>query len=142
MADEPVAKKQKITSRDIPRLLETLACDDPKAQVETLTLLCPCRNVRYDKEVWLAIFRASHCTESHGVRDRAEHAIGTLRERARTDPRTQELVIWLVEQGAASDSLADAIPAWRPFVSPFVNGLTIPRYQHPSRSRKNRRRRK
>lgn len=142
MADEPRSKGERVTSRTIPRLLDMLACDDPKEQAETLTLLCPCRNVRYDKEVWVAIFHAAHCSTDHVVRDRAGHAIGTLRERARTDPRTQVLVGWLVAQGIAPDDMAESIPVWRTNRYEPVNGLEIPRYEPPSRSRKNRRRRK
>jgi hypothetical protein len=142
MAAEERSKEQRVTSRDIPRLLDTLACDDPNARAETLTLLCPCRNVRYDKEVWLAIFQAAKCADSHVVRDRAGHAIGTLRERARTDPRSQALVSWLVDQGVAPSDMSEAIPAWRPYRAPELNGLIIPRYEPPSRSRKNRRKRK
>ena len=140
MADEERAKKQKVTSRDIPRLLDMLACDDPGAQADTLTLLCPCRNVRYDKEVWVAIFRAAQCPDGPAVKDRAEHAIGTLRERARTDPRSQSLLGWLIEQGVAPSTMAESIPEWRPYLFIGPTGLVVPRYERPSRSRKNRRR--
>ena len=142
MSGEERPQEQKVTSRSIPRLLDMLACDDPKEQAETLTLLCPCRNVRYDKEVWLAIFRTASCTDDHVVRDKAGHAIGTLRDRARTDPRSQALVAWLVAQGIAPGDMAEAIPVWRVNRYETVNGLEIPKYEAPSRSRKNRRRRK
>ena len=141
MGEEERPVKQRVRSRDIPRLLNTLACDDPKEQADTLTLLCPCRNVRYDKEVWAAIFRAFDCSEDHVVRDRAGHAIGTLRERARTDPRSQELVRRLVEQRIAPVDMVEAIPAWRPRPSLTVNGLEIPKYQLPAVSRHKRQRR-
>lgn len=133
--------EQRVKSRDIPRLLEMLACDDASAQAETLTLLCPCRNVRYDKEVWIAIFRASVCSEDPVVRDRAGHAIGTLRERARTDPRSQALVAWLVAEGIAPAEFAEAVPTWRPRPGAPVNGIPIPRYEPPARSRHKRQRR-
>lgn len=133
--------EKRVKSRDIPRLLDLLACDDAKAQTETLTLLCPCRNVRYDKEVWIAIFRAAECPTGPGVRDRAEHAIGTLRERARTDPRSQELIQWLVDRGTAPKETIESVPVWRPFLGGIVNGHTIPKYERPSRTRKNRARR-
>ncbi len=135
MGDEERPKKERVTSRDIPRLLDMLACDDPLAQANTLTQLCPCRNVRYDKEIWVAIFRAAACSEDAVVRDRAHHAIGTLRERARTDPRSQDLVRWLVDRQIAPPTFVDAIPAWRPFGFTSVNGLSIPQYQPPARSR-------
>jgi hypothetical protein len=141
MADDDGLNGRRVRSRDIPELLELLACGDPKAQAETLTLLCPCRNVRYDKEVWAAIFHASRCGVDGTVRDKAEHAIGTLRERARTDPRSQALVGWLVEQGVAPPLLEDAIPAWRPRPSADLNGIAIPPYERPARSPHKRQRR-
>src|SRR5438128_1761047 len=122
MGAEERPKKERVRSRDIPRLLDLLACDDPKEKADTLTLLCPCRNVRYEKEVWIAIFHAFQCGEGPAVRDRAGHAIGTLRERARTDPRSQELLRWLVDQRIAPPDMTEAIPAWRPRPSATVNG--------------------
>jgi hypothetical protein len=128
----------RITWRDVPRLLETLSCGDEDDKKETLQLLCPCRNRRYDKEVWLAIFEAYQNAPGHGVRDQAGHAIGTLIERARTDPRSQELLRWLEQQGAVTEALDDKIPTWIPNLR--GNGLYIPRYEHSSRSKANRRR--
>lgn len=140
MAADEGSGTQRVRSRHIPRLLEQLACDDPAAQADTLMLLCPCRNVRYDKEVWEAIFREAGSSDRK-VRDQAHHAIGTLRERARIDPRSQALVAWLVEQGIAPPDLAEAVPEWRPFPIVTVNGITIPRYEAPVRSRHKRQRR-
>jgi hypothetical protein len=132
-------QEEKITSRDIPRLLESLDCDNPQAKQHTLHLLCPCRNVRYDKEVWLAIFRTFATTDDRVVRDQAGHAIGTLRTRARNDPRSQELVQWLTEQGVQVPGLQEAVPVWQPNLR--GDGLYIPRFEHSSRSKTNRRRR-
>lgn len=139
----PHADDEKVTSRDIPRLLALLTCGDAQAQQNTLRQLCPCRNVRYDKEVWLAIFRAHRETADLNVRDQAAHAIETLRERARTDPRSQELLRWLLAQevDVSRFSLENAIPEWRPTGRAGLNGLYIPRYEAPSRTRKNRPRR-
>ena len=141
MGQEEPPKGQKIKSRDVPRLLEQLACGDANAQAETLTLLCPCRNVRYDKEVWTAIFQAAQCSTSRHVKDRAGHAIGTLKERARTDPRSQELVRWLVEEGIAPAEMEDVIPQWKPYLFGDLNGIPIPRYVKLHRTPKNRARR-
>jgi hypothetical protein len=135
-------KKQhrKITSRDIPHLLEKLTFGDVNAQCSTLRLLCPCRNVRYDEEVWLTIFRVYETSDRPGVRHDAVHAIGTLLERARTDPRSQDLLRRLVEKGIRSISLETSIPTWRPFNrNDKVNGLTIPRWERSHRSKVNRR---
>jgi hypothetical protein len=130
-------QEDKITSRDIPRLMETLDCGDPDAQQHTLKLLCPCRNPRYDRHVWLAIFRAYEHGETGQVRDQAGHAIGTLRERARTDPRSQEMLHWLAEQGVCSLPLESDVPVWQERPSP---GLYIPRWERSPRSKTNRRR--
>lgn len=132
-------KKIKVTSRDIPRLLETLQCAGPLEQSATLTQLCPCRNVRYEQEIWRAIFAAREA-EAPIVRDRAQHAIETLRERAKIDPRTQELLRDLIAEGICPDSFEAAIPTYRPNPYENLNGLFIPRFEHPRRSKINRRR--
>jgi len=134
-------RHEKIVLQDVPRLLETLACGDDGEQQHMLRLLCPCHNRRYDREVWLAIFGAYECPDSSGaVRDQAGHAIGTLRERARTDPRSQELLRWLSAQGVLEAPLEAVLPVWNPRPSGEPNGLRIPRPPRPPRSRANRRR--
>ncbi len=130
----------KVTSQDVPRLLETLACADPHAQKDALQLLCPCRNRRYDQELWLAICRAYQEGDTGGVRDQAGHAIETLRQRARTDPRSQKLVLWLTEQGALSLPLDRIVPEWQPTGRAGLNSLYIPRFERSPRSKANRRR--
>ena len=131
---------RRVTSRDVPTLLQELSCGDPNAQAETLHALCPCRNRRYDKEVWRAIFAAQAESDNAQVRDAATHAIETLRERARTDPRSQELLLWLVEQDVPTRVPLDLdVPAWIPNLR--GNGLYIPRYEPAPRSKANRRRR-
>lgn len=128
-----------ITSRDIPRLLDALAGGDAEAQCDALRDLCPCRNRRYDREVWRAIFAAYEGSEVAAVRDQALHAIETLRGRVRTDPRSQELVCWLAEQGVAD--LAMTLPEWQP--RPPRRGADlppIPRWERGHRSRPNKQR--
>jgi hypothetical protein len=137
-APETPRQTARITWRDVPRLLETLSCGDESDRKQTLELLCPCRNRRYDKEVWLSIFDAYRNAEGVGVRDQAGHAIGTLFERARTDPRSQELLRWLEAQGVVTEALNEKIPTWIPNLR--GNGLYIPRYEHSTRSKANRRR--
>jgi hypothetical protein len=133
--------KDRIRSNDLPRLLETLSCGDPHDQQKALQLLCPCRNARYDQEVWLAIFRAYESGEVGGhVRDQAFHAIETLRQRAKTDPRSQRLIQWLIDNGVTSLPLDENIPIWKPTGRAGLDGLYIPRYEPASRSRRNRRR--
>jgi hypothetical protein len=131
-------RRAKVRSRDLPELLETISCGDPKSQKAALELLCPCRNPRYDLEVWRAIFTAHAESTNPGVRDQAGHAIGTLKERAKDDPRSQELIARLQAEGLDSHSLSDAVPVWIPDLR--GNGLYIPRYEPSPRSRANRRR--
>ena len=131
-------RRAKVRSGDLPKLLETISCGDAKSQQAALALLCPCRNPRYDLDVWRAIFTAYAEATNPGVRDQAGHAIGTLRERAKDDPRSQELIARLQEEGLDSHSLTDAVPVWVPNLR--GNGLYIPRYEPSPRSRANRRR--
>jgi len=133
-----LGRRAKVRSRDLPELLETISCGDPKSQKAALELLCPCRNPRYDLDVWRAIFTAHAESTNPGVRDQAGHAIGTLRERAKEDPRSQELIARLQEEGLDSHSLGDAVPIWIPNLR--GNGLYIPRFEPSPRSRANRRR--
>ena len=131
-------RRAKVRSRDLPKLLETISCGDPKSQKAALELLCPCRNPRYDLDVWRAIFTAYAEATHPGVRDQAGHAIGTLKERAKDDPRSQELIARLHAEGLDSHSLSEAVPVWVPNLR--GNGLYIPRCEPASRSRANRRR--
>ncbi len=131
-------RRAKVRSRDLPALLETISCGDPKSQKAALELLCPCRNPRYDLDVWRTIFTAYADATNPGVHDQAGHAIGTLRERAKDDPRSQELIARLIAEGLDSHSLGDAVPEWIPNLR--GNGLYIPRYEHSPRSKANRRR--
>ena len=137
------ARKQedKVTSWDMPCLLDILEGDQPEDKQKVLRLLCPCRNPHYNKDVWKTVFQAAETGEEGTVRDQAQHAIQTLRERARTDPRSQELLVELVEEGIVVAGLEDILPVWNPQGRAGLNGLYIPRYEVPSRSRKNRARR-
>jgi len=141
LAGDQIRDDRRVKSRDIPRLLELLTCGDAADQADTLTLLCPCRNVRYDREVWAAIFHAAACSQDRVVRDRAAHAIGTLKERARTDPRSQELVRWLVDRQLAPESLSDVLPVWQPRRGDPRDAVAIPAYERPVKSRHRRQRR-
>ena len=134
---------ERVTSRDVPRLLEILESEDDEAQCDALRSLCPCRNRRYDKEVWLAILDVYADTESAAVRDAASHAMETLRGRARSDPRSQELLRWLAanEPGRAAP-LDNAVPVWydKTALSRTTRNLIIPRWERSHRSRANKQR--
>ena len=127
----------RVTSRDVPGLIDILEGTDDEAQCGALRDLCPCRNRRYDREVWVAILRTFADSPSPAVRDAAHHAIDTLRERARKDPRTQELVGWLTaHEPALAAALRNTVPVWyeRPRLP---RGLVVPRFERSHRSRKN-----
>jgi hypothetical protein len=136
-------KTRRITARDVPNILETLdGCDD-EAKQEALRDLCPCRNRRYDKEVWAAIYDAYE-TGDAAIRDQAGHAIETLQGRIPTDPRSQELARWLANEVPAAAGLALRIPVWNPkptfALGKNVKPLAVPHFQRTHRSRKNKRR--
>jgi hypothetical protein len=126
----------RLASQRLEAIEETLACGSHEDQKQLLTALCPCRNRRYDQNVWLAIFRAAEEGETGAIRDQAQHAIGTLMERVKTDPRTQKLVRKLLEEGSISRISAEAIPSWQPNLR--GNGLYIPRFERSARSKANR----
>src|SRR5438045_6101121 len=114
----------------MPRIRETRAEGDGDARRDALRRLCPCRARRYDREVWLAIFRAYGEAEEDGIRDQAQHAIETLRQRVRADPRSQELVRWLAEQEGIEMELETAIPVWNPRPR---GAPPVPRWERPRR---------
>ena len=133
---------ERVTSRDVPRLLEILESEDGEAQCGALRSLCPCRNRRYD-EVWLAILHVYAETDSAAVRDSASHAMETLRGRAKTDPRSQELLRWLgANEPELAAPLGDAVPVWydKSALSRTTRALVIPRWERSHRSRANKQR--
>lgn len=144
--DTPLATKcspkaeasHRLARQALESIQETLACGEAEDQKALLTALCPCRNRRYDRDVWLAIFQAYAQAEAPMVRDQAYHAIDTLLQRARTDPRSQELLRRLATEESITIPVADAIPTWQPNLR--GNGLYIPRFEHSPRSKSNRRR--
>lgn len=64
-----------------------------ETQLETLRLLCPCRNTCRDVEVWRSVAQLYRTHHSYDVRSAAHHAIISLRERARMDSQTAALVL-------------------------------------------------
>lgn len=115
---------RRITSREVPRLLQILAGDDAGAQCDALRALCPCRNRRYDKELWLEIMRAYETSDHPQVRDQAHHAIETLRNRVRTDPRSQELARWLNGHKRAW-RVHWSVPVWPPRLAINATGALV-----------------
>src|SRR5438105_4716154 len=108
-----VRMKEKIKPGERAKLVDALNSGDSEEACRALALFCPCRNRVYDREVWKAIF-AARDSGLPGARDGAEHAIGTLRERAHTDPRSQKLLSELDEY--LDEDLLDmaAIAEWGP----------------------------
>ena len=84
--DEPLPTKDDILVR-----LSGLA--GRRLQLVVLRLLCPCRNICRDVEVWQTVVRISRTHHVPEVRDSAHHAIGSLRERARIDSQAAELLL-------------------------------------------------
>jgi hypothetical protein len=64
-----------------------------QTQLTVLRLLCPCRNICRDLEVWHAIVRLSKTHHARDVREGAHHALVSLRERARIDSQAAELLL-------------------------------------------------
>lgn len=130
----------RITSREIADLLDDLRCGDQDAQEGALRALCPCRNRRYDREAWRAIFLVHKASETESVRDAAAHAIQTLHGRARRDPRSQDLLRWLESEGVCDPRPESLLPVWRPRLHWAQGQLAIPRRERLRRSKANRRR--
>ena len=82
--DEPLPDRDEILAR--------LGSHDRDVVLRVLTLLCPCRNVCYEADIWSKLPAISQSQWDFAVREAASHAIGTLRERARVDGRSRELL--------------------------------------------------
>jgi hypothetical protein len=130
-----------VTARNVEAIVEILAGDDAEAQCALLEALCPCRNRIYSRDIWRAIFAVRERTENPSVKDKAAHAIGTLRERVRTDPRSQELVRDLAGEIGAAGSLEAAIPVWNTgYPRKGAKLPSIPKFERGHRSRPNKQR--
>jgi hypothetical protein len=84
--DEPLPIKGEILVRLSGRAGRQL-------QLTVLRLLCPCRNICRDVEVWQAVVRLSGTHHVMEVRGSAHHALISLRERARIDSQAAELLL-------------------------------------------------
>jgi hypothetical protein len=84
--DQPLPHKDEILVRLSGRAGRQL-------QLVVLRLLCPCRNVCRDVDVWQAVVRISRTHHVREVREGAHHALISLRERARVDSQAADLLI-------------------------------------------------
>jgi hypothetical protein len=84
--DEPLPHKDEILARLSGRA-------GRRIQLEVLRLLCPCRNILRNVDVWQAVVRISRTHHVPEVRDGAHHALKSLHERARVDTQAAELLL-------------------------------------------------
>lgn len=84
--DEPLPIREEI-------LLRLSGRAGRQSQLTVLRLLCPCRNICRDVEVWRTIVRTSKTHHVSDVREGAHHALISLRERARIDTQAAELLL-------------------------------------------------
>ncbi|MCA1596214.1 MAG: hypothetical protein LC772_07290 [Chloroflexi bacterium] len=80
-------------------LLGLLSSDDCATLKQVLSMLCPCRNLHYDPEIWFEMARLSVEHPDWYVREAALHAIVTLKDRSRFDRRAVAVLQWLAEHG-------------------------------------------
>ena len=90
--DEPLPIKDEILVRLSGRAGRQI-------QLAVLRLLCPCRNICRDVEVWQTVVRLSRTHHVREVRDGAHHAVKSLRERARIDTQAAELLLAIAAGG-------------------------------------------
>src|SRR5687767_9184352 len=91
-------RPETLSREELDQLQELLDEGDTEAQCAALTQLCPCRNRVYDRGMWAAILHAHECSFDHEVRDKAKHALMTLRDMAGTDPDLADLARWVGER--------------------------------------------
>jgi hypothetical protein len=77
---------------DREEILARLASHDRDVVLRILTLLCPCRNACYDVEIWERMLAIGSSQWDSGVREAANHALGTVRDRCPVDTRSRELM--------------------------------------------------
>lgn len=131
---------KRITPEELPRVLQTLRDGAARAQCDALRRLCPCRSRCYEPQVWLSILHMWANTHDEQVRHQAQHAIDTLQNRTRTDPRSQELVRKLAPFDPRARELSRRIPTYREPMTDAQSTLVVPNWERTPRSRRNRRR--
>ena len=94
---------------DREEILARLASHDRDVVLRILTLLCPCRNACYDVEVWERMLAIGSSQWDREVREAANHALGTVRDRCPVDTRSRELLDALAPQTRSRRLLA---PQW------------------------------
>jgi hypothetical protein len=94
---------------DREEILARLASHDRDVVLRILTLLCPCRNACYDVEIWERMLAIGSSQWDSEVREAANHALGTVRDRCPVDTRSRELLDALAAQTRFRRLLA---PQW------------------------------
>jgi hypothetical protein len=100
-------------------ILARLASHDRDVVLRILTLLCPCRNACYDVEIWERMIAIGSSQWDSEVREAANHALGTVRDRCPVDTRSRELLDALAAQTRFRRLLA---PQW--LRQQLANGAT------------------
>jgi hypothetical protein len=88
--DEALPSREEILTR--------LDSHDRDVVLRILTLLCPCRNTCYDVEIWERMRAIGSSQWDSAVREAANHALGTVRDRCLVDTRSRELLDALASQ--------------------------------------------
>ena len=83
---------------DREEILARLASHDRDVVLRILTLLCPCRNICYDVEIWDRMRTIGSSQWDSAVREAANHALGTVRDRCQVDTRSRDLLDALASQ--------------------------------------------
>lgn len=94
---------------DREEILARLASHDRDVVLRILTLMCPCRNACYDVEIWERMIAIGSSQWDHEVREAANHALGSVRDRCPVDTRSRELLDALTPLTRAYRLLA---PQW------------------------------
>ena len=88
--DEPLPDRDEILAR--------LGSHDRDVVLRILTLMCPCRNASYDVEIWERMLAIGSSQWDGEVREAANHALGSVRDRCSVDTRSRELLDALAQR--------------------------------------------
>ena len=90
-------------------ILARLASHDRDVLLRILTLMCPCRNACYDVDIWERLIAIGRSQWDGEVREAANHALGTVRDRCPVDTRSRALLDALATRTQLGRLLA---PQW------------------------------